>query len=82
MGVLLPDCTLTTPAQALVLDVNSPKIGNEGFYFYHQLIFTALQFVNNASIFFIQALVASSYVPVYSGIFPAVFRGKVIKNNK
>ena len=44
MGVLLPDCTLITPAQALVLDVNSPKIGNEGFYFYHQLIFTALQF--------------------------------------
>ena len=30
MGVLLPDCTLITPAQALVLDVNSPKIGNEG----------------------------------------------------
>jgi len=29
-----------------------------------------------------KALVASSYVPVYSGIFPAVFRGKVIKNNK
>ena len=30
IGVLLPDCTLITPAQALVLDVNSPKIGNEG----------------------------------------------------
>lgn len=57
-------------------------ISYKGVYFYHQLIFTVLQFINNASIFFIQALVASSYVPFYSGIFPAVFRGKVIKNNK
>ena len=29
----------------------------------------------------LQALVASSYVPVFSGIFPAVFRGKVCNSN-
>ena len=29
----------------------------------------------------LQALVASSYVPVFSGMFPAVFRGKVRNSN-
>ena len=34
---------------------------------------TLLQMIS----FILQALVASSFVPFYSGIFPAVFRGKV-----